>query len=73
MLNVNSGMLQVLWDSKVIMDWEIGLSILKVLCLEAWKRRIWDLQEVFEQLEFQHAYKDFDSWECSLSKGALDL
>ena len=65
--------LQVLRDSKVIIDWATNKSCLQVLSLEPWKMKIRELLLGSLQVDIQHTYKEYNEEADLLSKRALLL
>jgi ribonuclease HI len=65
--------LQVLGDSKVIINWVEGKFKLQILELEHWKRRIGLLKQQFGFISFSHIYRHHNSEADSLSKKAVHI
>jgi ribonuclease HI len=63
--------LQVLGDSKVIIEWLSKKGNLQVINLEGWKVRIRELMAVFQGINFQHIYRESNEEADNLSKRAL--
>jgi ribonuclease HI len=63
--------IQILGDSKVIIDWLNYKSDLRVSSLEGWKQRIQMLRRKFEDIQFYHIYRDYNKEADGLSKQAL--
>jgi ribonuclease HI len=63
--------LQVMGDSRVIIDWLSNKSRLQVCAVEGWKTRIKDLIKRFQSISFHHIYRNFNSEADMLSKQAL--
>jgi hypothetical protein len=52
--------LQVVGDSKIVIDWLNKTSDIQVLGLTFWKERIEALIPEFSALDFMHSYRDFN-------------
>ena len=65
--------LQVVGDSKVIIDWDNQKCQLQVAILEGWKDKITRLQSNFEYFAYQHVYKEYHVESNGLSKQSLYL
>jgi hypothetical protein len=65
--------LQLVGDSKVIIDWFTNANNLQVVYLQPWMRKIRDLSRKFTQLKIQHIYRGFNMEADQLSKEALLL
>jgi hypothetical protein len=65
--------LQVVGDSKIIIDWLNRKCDLQVMGLAFWKDRIKALILEFSALDFSHTYRDFNQEADELSKQALEL
>jgi ribonuclease HI len=63
--------LQIIGDSKLVIDWCNGRGSLHSIALEGWKDRIKRLCIYFTSLSFQHTYRDFNKAADALSKRAL--
>jgi ribonuclease HI len=63
--------IQILGDSKVIIDWLNEKSELRVSSLEGWKQRIQILRNTFESIQFYHIYREYNKEADALSKKAL--
>jgi ribonuclease HI len=63
--------IQILGDSKVIIDWLNDKSELRVSSLEGWKQRIRFIRRNFEAIQFFHIYREFNKEADGLSKKAL--
>lgn len=63
--------IQIVGDSRLIMDWFTNNCHLQVLNLERWKINICKLQETFHEIMIQCVYRDFNTQVDSLSKEAL--
>jgi ribonuclease HI len=63
--------IQILGDSKVIIEWLNDRSELRVTSLEGWKKRIKTLKNTFENTQFFHIYREYNKEADSLSKKAL--
>jgi ribonuclease HI len=63
--------LQIIGDSKLIIDWCNGIGSLQSLALEGWKDQIKKLSTLFEKVSYNHAYRDFNKEADVLSKKAL--
>jgi len=60
--------IQVMGDSKVIIEWLMNKGRLKVAALEGWKITIKELTKLFRAIKYQHNYRDFN-----ISKLALEV
>jgi ribonuclease HI len=65
--------LQVVGDSKLIVDWINHICNLQVLNLESWQKRIRQLQEAFQELTITQVYREFNTRADLLSKEAVTL
>ena len=65
--------LQIVGDSKLILDWFNDKCTLQVLALELSQMKIRELQEAFQDLKLSHVYKEFNQQADTLSKEALSL
>jgi ribonuclease HI len=63
--------LQVLGDSKVIIEWINHKGNLHSTNIECWKQKTKDLAKTFNDISFQHIYRDHNKEADSLSKRAL--
>jgi ribonuclease HI len=63
--------LQVLGDSKVIIEWINLKGNLHSANLECWKQKTKDLAKTFNDIRFQHIYREHNKEADSLSKRAL--
>jgi ribonuclease HI len=63
--------LQVLGDSRIIIDWLNNKGKLQVIALECWKDRIFELIKGFTQINFTHIYRELNLEADLLSKSAL--
>jgi hypothetical protein len=63
--------LQVLGDSKVVIDWLSNRGRLQSSTIEGWKSRIKDLIKSFHAISFEHIYREFNVEVDHLSKLAL--
>jgi len=63
--------IQVLGDSKVIIDWLNQKSNLQTIDIEGWKHKTKDLITFFQGISFHHIYMDFNKEANLLSKQAL--
>jgi ribonuclease HI len=63
--------LQILGDSKVIIDWLNKKSELRACAIEGWKQRIRALRSKFLAISFEHIYREFNKEADLLSKKAL--
>jgi len=63
--------LQVMGDSKVIIDWRDQKGMLQSINIEGWKRRIKDLIPTFNNIYFHHILKEANGEANHLSKQAL--
>jgi ribonuclease HI len=65
--------IQVLGDSKVVLDWLLNTSRLKVAALEGWKIRIKELTSTFRAIKYQHIYREYNVAANNQSKLALEV
>jgi ribonuclease HI len=63
--------IQVLGDSKVIIDWLEQKGKLQAINIEAWKRRIKDLIPTFQCIHFHHIFRESNRVVDQMSKQAL--
>jgi ribonuclease HI len=63
--------LQIMGDSKVVIDWLSNRGKLQVCAIEGWKARIKDLIKSFNLVSFEHIFKNFNMEADLLSKQAL--
>jgi ribonuclease HI len=63
--------LQVLGDSKIVIDWINNKCKLCVTSLTGWKQKIRSLIPIFKDLKFEHIYREDNEEADSLSKKAL--
>jgi ribonuclease HI len=63
--------LQVLGDSKVIIDWINQKGQLHVVNIEGWKLKTKELATSFQDISFQHIYRDHNKEADFVSKRAL--
>ena len=63
--------LQVVGDSKVVIEWDQRKNNLQVLFIEWWQASIKDIQESFQVLLFPHAFREFNLDVDFLSKKSL--
>jgi hypothetical protein len=64
--------IQIMGDSKVIIEWLNERSELRVSSLEGWKKRIQIVMNTFESIQFFHIYREFNKEADVLSKKALN-
>ena len=55
--------LQVLGDSKVVIEWLTKKGRLQACAIEGWKIKILDLIKYFHEINFQHIYMDHNKEE----------
>ena len=60
-------------DSKVIVDWSFDVYSIHSVGLFHWLGRVKRLIGLFNNLSFQHIYKDFNSLVDDLSKQAIGI
>ena len=65
--------LQLVGDSKVIIDWFTNANNLQVVSLQPWMKKIRDLSRNFTQLKAQHFYREYNKEVDILSKVSLTL
>jgi ribonuclease HI len=63
--------IQILGDSKVIIEWLKQKGNLQAINIEGWKLRIWDLVASFQGICFQHIFRESNEEADKLSKQAL--
>jgi ribonuclease HI len=63
--------LQVIRDSKIIIDWCKGKGRLQVISLDCWKYKIRELSTLFRAINFSHTYREFNKEADRLSKKSL--
>jgi ribonuclease HI len=63
--------IQVLGDSRIVIDWLKGKGALQVVTLESWKEIISDLINQFRDISFDHVYREDNQEVDYLSKRAL--
>jgi hypothetical protein len=68
-----SGILQVLGDSTLLMDWEIGLCQISNLNIGPIMHIVLELSNIFYFISFKHIYREFNTKVDLLSKDALSL
>ena len=64
--------LQVMGDSRVVIDWLLNKSRLQVCPVEGWKTRIKDLIKLFQSINFEHIFRNYNMEANLLSKQTLD-
>jgi hypothetical protein len=70
-LHLSINHLQILGDSKVVIEWLENKGSLHVCAIEGWKARIRDMVRCFEFISYNHIPRDFNSEADILSKQAL--
>jgi hypothetical protein len=60
--------IQVLGDSRIVIDWLKGKGLLQVVTLESSKERISDFINQFRDITFDHVYKENNQEANYLSK-----
>jgi ribonuclease HI len=68
---LNIEVLQILGDSRIIIEWLNNKGKLQAISLMAWKDRIRLLQSTFRKLSFNHIYREYNKEADHLSKVAL--
>jgi ribonuclease HI len=63
--------LQILRDSRTIIEWLNNMGDLQAISLSAWKDRIRLLQLAFKKLSYKHIYREHNKSTDQLSKAAL--
>jgi ribonuclease HI len=63
--------LKVFGDSKDIIDWINNICILKANHLEGWKYRTKELSSQFQEINYNHIFRDFNKEADLLSKQAF--
>jgi hypothetical protein len=63
--------LQILGDSKVVIDWLNHRGRLQAISIEGWKLRTMDLTTLFQEISFHHIFREFNKEADQLSKQAL--
>jgi hypothetical protein len=69
LLNIHS--IQIIGDSKLVIDWCKGRGKLNNIALDGWKDHIIRLRNHFNDLTFTHSYRVFNKTTDDLSKRAL--
>ena len=65
--------IQILGDSKVIIDWALDKHQIHVMELDHWMNQIRILKAQFKDLRFQHIYREYNLEADDLSKKALNI
>jgi ribonuclease HI len=68
-LSINE--IQVLGDSKVVIDWLNEKGRLQASAIECWKLRIKELIKNFQEISFAHIFREFNKEADFLSKQAI--
>jgi hypothetical protein len=63
--------LQILGDSRIIVDWLNKKGDLQAISLSSWKDRIRHLQLAFKKISYTHIYRQHNKSADQLSKAAL--
>jgi ribonuclease HI len=63
--------IQLMGDSKVIIDWLNQKGNLNVIDIEGWKRITKVLTTIFQEIIFQHIFREYNKEADRLSKQAL--
>ena len=63
--------IHIMGDFKIIIDWLLGKGQLQVLSLDCWKDSITGLITTFQNISFDHVYREENPAADSLSKLAL--
>jgi hypothetical protein len=63
--------IQIIGDSKLIIEWCKGSGRLQSLALEGWKEQIKRLSTQFEKISYLHTYREYNKVADVLSKFAL--
>jgi ribonuclease HI len=63
--------IQVMGDSKVIIDWLDQKGRLQAINIEAWKRHIEELIQTFQSIQFHHIFRETNKIVDQMSKRAL--
>jgi ribonuclease HI len=63
--------LQVLGDSRIVIEWLSSRGELQVVSLLAWKDRIRQLQSTFKKLNYTHIHREYNNSADQLSKATL--
>lgn len=58
-------------DSKIIIDWILGKSKLRVLNLHYWMVKVEDFCREFQAISFFHVFREFNLQADTLSKKGL--
>jgi hypothetical protein len=58
-------------DSKIIIDWLSRKGSLQVISLDCWKDKITDIFTSFQNISFNHVYREENKEADNLSKQAL--
>jgi ribonuclease HI len=68
---LNIEVLQILEDSRIVIEWLNNKSKLQAISLMEWKDIIRQLQSTFRTLNFNHIYREYNKEANLLSKVAL--
>jgi len=60
--------LKILGDSKVVIDWLNHKGRIQTIDIEGWKLRTMELTTLFQEIIFQHIFREFNKEEDQLSK-----
>jgi hypothetical protein len=63
--------LQILGDSKVVIDFLNHRGRLQAISIKGWKLRTMDLANLFQEISFHHIFREFNKETDQLSKQAL--
>jgi ribonuclease HI len=70
-LHLSIKRLQILGDSKVVIEWLSNRGSLQVCAIEGWKARIRDMIRCFDVVSFDHIFRNSNRDANLLSKQAL--
>jgi ribonuclease HI len=70
-VRLNIEVIQVIGDSKIIIDWLKDRGKLQVASLMGWMDRIIKLKKSFREIYYTHVYRELNKEADSLSKKAL--
>jgi ribonuclease HI len=63
--------LQILGDSKLVIDWLNHRGKLQAIDIKGWKHRTMELTPLFQGISFHHIYREFNKEADQLSKQAI--
>ena len=63
--------IHIFGDSKIIVDWEVGLHCIRVLHLDPWLRWVQELLATFHELTISHIFREQNVMTDALSRLSL--